>query len=283
MNLKLNSNYVWLTLHQVMKEKVRGDIVVDTSSFFRPEYIDADAARVYATLLLMSVLGITIRKEWVIGIGPASSTKFVLDWVSNLCLHLTPAGPDTYTLVFSQFLIDWLQQFPPDDEPQIVLLASLLDQLKSLPAIIDQGRILEVIIAQALALRLAVAKTFGDIPGLEDTLLRDVAVRRDLGGRFNIQFLPSFQTKTTSGTPKVVKSYNPDDWHLFFQNLGTNTWNTVGIARKQNSNGPDLMVPFQVTPLVNHAQLPASFYHLGIAAKVYRLFVLPQHACVFIL
>ncbi len=270
-----------------MNGMVRSDIVVDTSSFFPPECMDADSTRVYTTLLLMSVLGVKIKKSWVIRIGPASGTKFVLDWVSNLCLHISPDGPDTYRLVFSQFLIDWLQRFPPNGEQQIVLLASLLDQLKGLPCLIDQGRILEVMIAQLLALRLALAETFGDIPGLQGTLLQDVAVPRDLGRRFIIQFLPSFQPGTTSGTPNieggVTKSYNPNDWHLFFQNLSKdNQMNTVGIAREQNSSGPDLMLPIQVTALANPTQLPASFYHLGIASKVYHLFVL-YSACMYLL
>jgi hypothetical protein len=96
-------------IEKLMNDKVRDAIVVDTSSFFRPEHLDADATRVYTTLLLMSVLGIKIKRSWVFSMGPANGEKFVLDWVSNLCLHISPDGPDTYRLVFSQFLIDWLQ------------------------------------------------------------------------------------------------------------------------------------------------------------------------------
>lgn len=267
-----------------MNGKVRGDIVVDTSSFFRPEHMDADATQVYTTLLLMSVLGVKIKKSWVIRIGPTGGTKSVLDWVSNLCFHISPDGPDTYRLVFSQFLIDWLQQFPPIGEPQIVLLASLLNQLRSLPCLIDQGRVLEVMLAQSLAVRLALANTFGDIPGLEGTLLHDVAVPRDLGQRFDIRFLPSFQS-TKSGTPNIVdnvtKSYNPDDWHRFFLDLSKdNQMNTVGIVREQNSQGPDLMVPIQVATS-DPTQLPASFYHLGIASKVYTIVM--HSACTYLL
>ncbi len=234
-----------------MNGKVCSDIVAGTSSFFRPDHMDADATQVYTTMLLMSVLGVKIKKSWVIRIGPASGTKPVLDWVSNLCLHISPDGPDTYRLVFSQFLIDWLQQFPPGGEPRIVLLASLLDQLRGLPCLIDQGRILEMMIAQSLAIHLAFAGTFGNIPGLQGTLLHDVAVPRDLGRKFDIRFLPSFQPGTKRGTLNiehgVTKSYNPDDWHLFFLDLGKDDqMNTVGIAREKNSNGPDLMVPIQV-------------------------------------
>jgi hypothetical protein len=269
-----------------MNGKVRSDIVTDTSSFFRPEHMNADAARVYTTLLFMSVLGVRIKKSWVIHIGPASGTKFVLDWVSNLCLHISPDGPDTYRLVFSQFLIDWLQRFPPGGEPRVVLLASLLDQLRNLPCLIDQGRILEVMIAQSLAIHLGFAKTFGDIPGLQGTLLHDVDVPRDLGRRFDIQFLPSFQPGTKSGTPNVegdvTKSYNPNDWHLFFLDLSKDDqMNTVGIAREHNSQGPDLMVPIQVATLADPTQLPASLYHLGIASKVYTIVM--HSACTYLL
>jgi hypothetical protein len=231
------------------------------------------------------VLGVKIKKSWVIRMGSDVGTKFVLDWVSNLCLHISPDGPDTYRLVFSQYLIDWLQRFPPDNDRRIVLLAGLLDQLRDLPCLIDQGRILEVMIAQSLAIRLALAETFGEIPGLQGTLLQDVVVPRDLGGRFNIQFLPSFQPGTTSGTPNIVgeriKSYNPDDWDLFFQNLSKDNWNTVGIAREKNSNGPDLVLPFQVTELAD-TTLPSLFYCVGTASKVYHLFAV-HSACVFII
>lgn len=126
--------------------------------------------------------------------------------------------------------------------------------------------------AQSLACRLAFASTFGDIPGLQDTVLSGVAVPRDIGRRFGIQFLPSFQKKTTKGTPSsesgVTKSFNPGDWHLFFLDLVTrDNMNTVGIAREKNSNGPDLLLPIQVAVLAP-AQLPANFYCLGIAIKV---------------
>jgi hypothetical protein len=270
-----------------MNGKVRNDIIEDVTTFFRPEFMDTDATQVYTTLLLMSVLHIKIVKTWVMSIGPACNTKFVLDWVSNLCLHISPNGPDTYRLVFSQFLIDYLQRHPPNGERRVVLLASLLDQLRGLPCLLDQGRILEVMIAQSLAIRLAFAKTFGDIPGLQNTLLHDVAVSRDLGQRFDIQFLPSFQPGTKIGTPNmergVTKSYNPADWHLFFLDLvKDNRMNTVGIAREKNSNGPDLMLPIQVAALANPTQLPAKSYHLGIASKVYHLFAL-YSACVYLL
>ncbi len=110
-----------------MNGKVRDDIVADLSSFFRPEYMSADATRVYTTLLLMSVLHVKIKKSWVMRIGPGHSTKFVLDWVSNLCLHISPDGPDTYKLVYSHFLIDYLQKIPPNGDRRIVLLAGLLN------------------------------------------------------------------------------------------------------------------------------------------------------------
>jgi hypothetical protein len=190
----------------------------------------------------------------------------LLDWISNLCLYITPDGPDTFKLVFSKFLVDYLQQFPPGDTTRVVLLAGLLDQLKDFPSVLDQGRILETIFAQALGCHLAAADKFGDLAVLQDTLLCNVAVVRDIGRGFNIRFLPSFQPKTTSGVPHkedgIIKSYNPSDWHLFFQNIITdNNVNVVGIVREQNSSGPDLLLPIKAT------KLPDEIYSLGIALK----------------
>lgn len=64
-----------------MNGRVRDLIVADTSCFFRPELMSADATQVYTTLLLMSVLHIKINKTWIIRIGPAgtpSSSSFFL-------------------------------------------------------------------------------------------------------------------------------------------------------------------------------------------------------------
>ncbi len=106
-------------------------------------------------------------------------------------------------------------------------------------------------------------------------MLGGVVVPKDIGRRFGIQFLPSFQKKTMKGTPSiehgVIKSYNPADWHMFFRDLVTRDYmNIVGIAREKNSNGPDLMLPIQVAALADRTQLPANFYSLAIATKVYR-------------
>jgi hypothetical protein len=122
---------------------------------------------------------------------------YILDWISNLCLYISLDGPDTYKLVFSKFLVDYLQKFPSNDDHQIALFASLIEQLSGLPSVIDQGRILEVLLAQSIAFQLAFATTFRDIPGLENTLLHDVNVARKFGKGFGARFLPSFQLRTT--------------------------------------------------------------------------------------
>ena len=258
---------------------MRDDIVSDLSAFFRPEHLSQDAVEVYTTLLLMSLLDVKIKKSSIFRIGPKQGTKFVLDWISNLCLYISPAGPDTYKLVFSQFLIDYLQKYPPHGEQRIVFLASLLEQLSSLPAVLDQGRILEVLLTQSLAFRLGFASTFGEIPCLQNTMLRNVVVDRKVGKGFGARFLPSFQPKTAAGSPKkedgVVKSYNPADWDKFYQHLFEgNNINVVGIATEKNSNGPDVALHIQDSPPSAPNQLPDLIYQCGFASKVYTLLTL---------
>ncbi len=258
-----------------MNNKVRDDIVSDSSCFFCPQYLSADAIELYTTFLLATVLHVKITKSTIISIGPEGGAKFALDWIINLCLHISLDGPDTYKLVFSLFLINYLQWCPPGDDKRIALLSNLLEQLIRQTDVLDEGRILEVLLAQSIALQLQSADKFGEIPGLQDTMLRAVAVDKSFGGEFGIRLLPSFRTKTKEGTPKredggATKSYNPSDWHLFFSDLCSDgNMNVVGIARKRSPHCPDLVIPIHRPPTTTHDQL---YIELGFAVKVQFLF-----------
>ncbi len=74
-----------------MNGRVRDDIVTDTSCFFRPDLLSADATQVYTTLLLMSVLHIKIKKAWVMRIGPAGTLSLTFLYLYSISpsLNLT--------------------------------------------------------------------------------------------------------------------------------------------------------------------------------------------------
>eukprot|EP01105_Mastigella_eilhardi_P012802 TRINITY_DN291_c0_g2_i7.p2 TRINITY_DN291_c0_g2~~TRINITY_DN291_c0_g2_i7.p2 ORF type:complete len:597 (+),score=153.04 TRINITY_DN291_c0_g2_i7:107-1792(+) len=176
--------------------------------------------------------------------------KPMLDVVASVGVFLKPAGDNLYKPVFPPCVLELLRSGPLN----MSNLFGMLDVAEHrLPArTLDAGHTLTLHVAFALSRALKVVKSFAAVRGLRFvTELKEMVVHPAQGGKFDLNYVPSFAkaNKVTywddtkrEGPPAVHNFPAGSGWTAAVKYFHDNFSNVVGVPFDNNSKGPDLVI-----------------------------------------